>query len=268
MEYRVKLPEFSGPLDLLLHLVKKQEVDIHEISIARILTDFLAYLRALETLDLHNIGDFVVMATTLMEIKSKELLPRETVDLRAELDPRDELIRQLLEYRRYRDLMRQLERQGKDREQLIGRGSSGADPDKIRELVNDKFEQEVEASLDLEDLDAWFLLKAYAKLLEETDFGKSVAIEGEKKSIAVFIEELVGRLEAADGKELRFEQAFDAREGKSGLIGIFTALLELLKQQRITARQERPFGTIVLALLEAPADAPAEDAPAEDTVSP
>jgi segregation and condensation protein A len=102
-------------MDLLLHLVRQQEVDIHEISIARILQDYLRHLGILQQLDLQDIGDFVVMASSLMEIKSRELLPNEAVELEQELDPRDDLIRRLLEYKRYRDLARELETRADDR---------------------------------------------------------------------------------------------------------------------------------------------------------
>ncbi|MCB9919394.1 MAG: segregation/condensation protein A [Planctomycetes bacterium] len=249
MDYRVKLPAFSGPLDLLLHLVKRHEVDIHEIQISDILASFLEYLKALETLELGDIGDFVVMASTLMEIKSKELLPRESVDLREELDPRDELIQQLLEYRRYRELTRKLERYGQLRERVASRGSYGADEAAIRQLAREDYEREIEESLDLEDLDAWFLLKAYAKLLEETDFGKTYSVEVDKKPLGVYIDELAGRLlERGLGVEVPFRDAFDLRLGKMEVIGNFMALLELMKQGRLTARQDRTCGEIYLVL--------------------
>lgn len=250
MDYRVTLPAFSGPLDLLLHLVKRHEVDIHEIQISEILHSFLEYLKALETLDIGDIGDFVVMASTLMEIKSKELLPSESVDLRDELDPRDELIQQLLEYRRYRELTRKLERYGKLRERIASRGAYGADDRAIRELAREDYEREIEESLDLEDLDAWILLKAYAKLLEETDFGKTYAVEADRKPLAVYIEELAGRLTARGvGVEVLFRDAFDLRGGKMEVIGNFMALLELMKQGRIRARQDEACGEIYLVLL-------------------
>ena len=88
MSYRVELPVFSGPMDLLLHLVRQSEVDVHAIRVAPILDDFLKHLAVLRALDLHDIGDFLVMASTLMEIKSRELLPNETVELEEEFDPR------------------------------------------------------------------------------------------------------------------------------------------------------------------------------------
>ena len=110
MSYRVELPVFSGPMDLLLHLVRQSEVDIHEVAIAPILDRYLENLKVLQQLDLQDIGDFVVMASTLMEIKSRELLPREEVSVEEDLDPRDDLIRRLLEYKRFRDISRRLDR--------------------------------------------------------------------------------------------------------------------------------------------------------------
>jgi len=244
MEYRVDLPAFSGPLDLLLHLVKRQEVDVHEIQISQILKDYLAYLKALETLDLNNIGEFLVMASTLMEVKSKELLPKETLDLQDELDPRDELITQLLEYRRYRELTRRLEGKGKDREQIFSRGSQGADQKELSSLAKERFEQEIEESLDLQDLDAWFLVKAYAQLLEETDFGKTYQVEKDEKPMRAFLDELRGKLEAR--KQIPFRHAFNPEEGKMGMIGTFMAMLELMKQGEMNATQDVPFSEILL----------------------
>lgn len=239
-------------MDLLLHLVKKQEVSIHDVSISQILSDFLSYLKALETLDLDNIGEFVVMASTLMEIKSGELLPRQELDLGEELDPRDELIRQILEYRRYRDLTRRLHRYGKLREQLLSRGSLGADPMAMKEVVDGEREREIEESLDLEDLDVWFLLKSYARLLEETDFGKTYTVETEQKPLGVYLDELLERLERSHREgsgELPFAEAFDPIEGKMAVICTFLAILELVKQGRLLARQDDAFGEIFLSLL-------------------
>ena len=102
--YTVRLERvFQGPLDLLLHLVREQEVEIHEIEIHEILAGYLEYLKALRDLDIELAGEFLVMAATLMSIKSRSLLPRESVDLERELDPRDELIQRLIEYRRFKE---------------------------------------------------------------------------------------------------------------------------------------------------------------------
>jgi segregation and condensation protein A len=258
MSYRVELPNFAGPMDLLLHLVKKQEVRLSEISISKILKDFLQFLKALETLDLNNIGDFLVMASTLMEIKSKEILPRETVDLKEELDPRDELIHQLLEYRRYNILTRRLEGLSKKREKLSPRGAPGVSDREIKSLAKETRERELEESLDMEDLDVWFLVQAYARLLEETDFGKTYVVEKDTRSLKAWMEDLVSRLKEAGGQRT-FRDAFDPRKGKLHLIGHFMALLELMKQGRIRAKQVGTQREIYLALI--PASKPKMDSP-------
>src|SRR5215469_16396360 len=103
MEYQVDLETFRGPLDLLLYLVKRQEVDICDIPIARVAEQFLDYLRVIELIDVERAGDFLVMAATLMEIKSKILLPRSETEGAEDADPRLELVRQLVEYKKFKD---------------------------------------------------------------------------------------------------------------------------------------------------------------------
>jgi len=249
MSYRVTLPNFAGPMDLLLHLVKKQEVRLSEISISSILQDFLKYLKALETLDLNNIGDFLVMASTLMEIKSKEILPREKIDLKEELDPRDELIQQLLEYRRYNLLTRRLERLSKRRERLSPRGAPGVPSREIQNLAKETREKELEDSLDMEDLDVWFLVQAYSRLLEETDFGKTYVVEKDTRSLKEWMDDMVSLLKEAGGQKT-FKETFDPKKGKMNLIGYFMATLELMKQGRIKAKQMGQTGEIYLALVQ------------------
>src|SRR5262245_52916591 len=109
MSYKVDLEVFAGPMDLLLHLIQQEEVEIHEIPIARICDQYLAYLKVLQSLDIEVTGDFLVMAATLMAIKARSLLPREEVDLDEELDPeKNDLIKQLLEYKKFKSLSREL----------------------------------------------------------------------------------------------------------------------------------------------------------------
>ncbi len=158
MSYRVELPVFSGPMDLLLHLVKQQEVDIHDVRISDILDGYLAHLDVLKALDLTDLGDFVVMASTLMEIKSVELLPRDEVDMEVGVDPRDDLIRRLLEYKRYRDVSRRLERMMRRRSRMLA---------PILPLPKDLRAEEVNQDLlDLAEIGIWTLTGVFARLLE------------------------------------------------------------------------------------------------------
>src|SRR5919201_4621378 len=122
MDYRVELPEFHGPLDLLLYLVKKNEVDVRDIPIAPIAEQFLAYLEVLQVADVELAGDFLVMASTLMEIKSKMLLPQAAAAPEAEeADPRRELVRQLVEYKKFKEAAARLESRADDRQRRLPR---------------------------------------------------------------------------------------------------------------------------------------------------
>ncbi|HEU4419095.1 MAG TPA: segregation/condensation protein A [Planctomycetota bacterium] len=235
MSYRVDLPVFSGPMDLLLHLVREQEVDIHEISLARILRDYLVHLGVLQQLDLHDIGDFVVMASTLMEIKSRELLPNEAVEIEQELDPRDDLIRRLLEYKRYRDLARQLEtradRRARQAPLVLVQPSHLQDHDD-------------EDLLDLGNLGIWDLTSAFAKLLEEIGQQGPMNIEVEKRDVSYYTRRLLDTFQRE--KEVRFSDVFVRTEGRYGLIGTLIALLEMMKQGYLRASQDICFDEIHL----------------------
>ena len=237
MSYRVELPVFSGPMDLLLHLVRQEEVDIHEVSLSRILANYLAHLQVLQVLDLADIGEFVVMASTLMEIKSRELLPKEAVSLEQELDPRDDLIRKLLEYKRYRDLARKLDRYAQRRAKMLE-----ASLPLPKELHDAEDEQD---TLDLADVSLWTLTQAFAKLLEETGQSKTLTFGVEKRTVRYYTEQILAKVRGRS--DVRFEELFDTSEGRYGLIGIFCAMLELMKQGFLRAFQEECFAPIVVA---------------------
>jgi segregation and condensation protein A len=222
-------------MDLLLHLVKEKEIDIHEVRISQILGDYLERLRALVDLDLNNIGEFLVLASTLMEIKSRELLPRETLDVEKELDPREDLIRQLLEFKKYRDLARRLARYASRRDLMFARGGSGADlpPEEGNGNGN---------GLDLGDADVWTLVKAYTKLLQETDYQREYRVKAADVPVRTYIQRVLDRLAAAG--RVAFEALFDRGEGRAGLVGTFLAVLELVKRGYVAVSQDGPFGVI------------------------
>ncbi|MEM7203807.1 MAG: segregation/condensation protein A [Planctomycetota bacterium] len=238
MSYRVELPVFSGPLDLLLHLIKQQEVDIHDVAIAKILDQYLQHLAVLQDLDLADIGDFVVMASTLMEIKSRELLPGEEVTIEDDFDPRDDLIRRLLEYKRYRDVTRRFERLAQDRSRMV---APAVPPPK--ELEEDVSEQE----LDLGSVEIWTLTAAFAKLLEETGGPSSMHVGIERRDSKYYTATLLERVRQAP--EVAFLDLFDRDSGRYGLIGLFGALLELMKQGFIRAHQDASYAPITVAFV-------------------
>jgi segregation and condensation protein A len=251
-------------MDLLLHLVKEKEVDIHEISISSILGDYLKYLKLLRALDLNNVGEFLVLACELMEIKSRELLPREDFDLEKELDPRNDLIKRLIEFKRYRDMARKLARFAEQRDRHLGRGGPGAD------LPRDEGEA---VDLDLGDADVWILLKAYAKLMEETGFQREYTVENRDLPAQVYIQRLIDRLKGgrsgADDASVdttgdaatagvTFTSLFPPGGGRAGLVGTFLGLLELVKRGYARVAQELVYGEILVDYV-GPADLRAED---------
>lgn len=238
MSFRVDQPVYSGPMDLLLHLIREHEVDVHEIAIAAILDDYLQHLGVLQALDLGDIGEFLVMASTLMEIKSRELLPREEVSIEEEFDPRDDLIRQLLEYKRYRDLSRRLDRMAQRRNRQLNPWVPLTPAAAAREASDE------DEGVDLGDVDVWSLTAAFAKLLEDTGQDLTLHFGVERKDIRYYAGRL---LEATKDKgEIRFETLFDKSEGRMGLIGTFTAMLELMKQGFLRAHQAQCLGEILV----------------------
>ncbi|MCB9870246.1 MAG: segregation/condensation protein A [Planctomycetes bacterium] len=240
MSYRVELPVFSGPMDLLLHLVKQQEVDIHDVRIATVLDQYLAHLDVLEALDLSDLGDFVVMASTLMEIKSRELLPREEIDLEQDLDPKDDLIQRLLEYKRYRDISRRLAAMMERRGQMLP-PVLPAPP----ELPDTKPDEE--RTFDLGNIQIWDLTEAFARLLEETGSDRELHFDVARRTVDDFVAQILDHLRGATAREVDFVSLFDPSRGRYELIGVFTACLEMMKQGYLSAYQDDATRRIVVA---------------------
>lgn len=217
--YTVRLERvFQGPLDLLLHLVREQEVEIHEIEIHEILAGYLEYLKALRDLDIELAGEFLVMAATLMSIKSRSLLPRESVDLERELDPRDELIQRLIEYRRFKEASDDLGERYEVRALQHPRGGEGFESD------------EKEPELELGELTAWDLLAAFSKLMRETLADKPHRVRVEHRPLRFYVQELAHRVRSSPRVTLReLLLSLDGEPSREALIGSFCALLELVK---------------------------------------
>ena len=238
-DYSIRLVQvFQGPMDLLLHLVREQEVEIHEIEISRVVDGYLAYLSALEALDLEYAGDFLVMAATLMAIKSRSLLPREELDLEEELDPRDELIQRLLEYRRFKGAAEDLEERHLLRSRLHPRGWRG-------EARGEGAERE----FDMSELTVFDLLTTFSRLMRETMADTPHTIAGDPHPLRFYVEEVVERLRQSGSLGLRALR--DGMQGvapKDALVGAFCALLELVRMQLIEIGQVSQGGDIEIAL--------------------
>ena len=233
MSYHVKLEIFEGPMDLLLHLIKKHELDIYDIPIAPITRQYLEYLDLMKSLDMEIAGDFLVMASTLTHIKSKMLLPPpENPDDDDEgADPRAELIRRLLEYKRFKDAAASLEQRENDWSKVYTR------------------ETEVTPELPADDQPLLFdfhlfdLLAALKDVLNRVpDAG--IEITAEAISITDKIATILARLESVDS--LLFADLFDGSTTKAHIIATFMALLELMKNRIVRAVQIEQFGAIRL----------------------
>ncbi|MCP4590951.1 MAG: segregation/condensation protein A [bacterium] len=237
-EYRVELEAYNGPLDLLLYLLRREEVDIYDIPIARITARYLEYVELLSQIDPDVLSEFLVMAASLMEMKSRTLLPHapEAEDDEDFADPRMELVRQLLEYKKFKDAAHELGTAAETAALKFPRHPAVAPTDR--------------SEIDLEDVQLWDLVDAFRKILVETG-QRAVThdIVDDDTPIALHAADLVDSLERAGGIQL-FESIFTGRT-KAQLIGLFLALLELLRRNRIRASQETAFGAISIKLIDA-----------------
>ena len=228
--YGVKLGVFEGPLDLLLYLIRKSEVDIYDIPVSTITAQYLGFLvSGVHLLDLERAADFILMAATLMKIKSQMLLPREIdgeeVEDEGLGDPRAELVRRLLEYQQFKEIADWLSDQGLEQRDVYQRiGTADADGD-----------------VDLQPVSLFDLLKVYKHVLDHVPREIAHRIVEEQVSVEESIERLIGELDRRS--RLRF---FDlvAGQSKHALVASFIGILELLKSQRIRVQQARPFDDI------------------------
>jgi len=233
MTYTVALDNFSGPLDLLLHLVKQEEVEINEIPLSVICAKYLDAIRELQELDVDVAGEFLVMASTLMLIKSRTLLPIEDeVDLEEELNPEDELIQQLLEYKRFKMASRDLKDLAAERS-LIYPFRPPKQPAQEREF-------------DLEDLDVIDLCKAFAVILRDTGFTRGPRLVETEKPLREFIDDVFKIL--LTKRTVPFSGLFEDAKDKETVIGRFLALLELARRGRIAAVQLGSYDEIDITL--------------------
>jgi segregation and condensation protein A len=244
--YKVKLDSFEGPLDLLLHLIRKNEVNIYDIPIAIITEQYLAFIQMMHDLDLDVAGEFLVMAATLIHIKSRTLLPRpETAQevLFEDEDPRDELVRRLVEHQKFKAAAEMLH----DRETI--RGSQFTRPDaRVADAMEDKFEPELE-------VDLFSLLTAFKGVLQRASRRPQVMLPPEKLSIEERMHQLLERL--SETEACGFEDLFADGDGSRGfMIVTFLALLEMIRLKRIRVFQSGSFGAIRVYKRERPADAP------------
>lgn len=242
---RLENVNFEGPLDLLLHLIKKNEVNIYDIPIAMVTAQYLETIQLMQELDLDIAGEFIVMAATLIHIKSKMLLPRpETAATVAgdEEDPREQLVRRLLEHQRFKAAAELLH----EREQL--RAAQWLRPDeRVAKIAGDEFEPELE-------VDLFSLLSAFQHVVQRTKARPKVLLPPEELPVEVRIEQLLDRL--SENEACGFEDLFADVRDKAGLIVTFLALLEMIRLKLVRVFQSGGFGPIRVYKRPRPADAP------------
>jgi len=244
-EIRIKLQSFEGPLDLLVHLIKKHKVDVYDIPITLVTRQYLDYLDLMQELNLDVASEFLVMAATLIHIKSRMLLPRpETAagDPTDEEDPRDVLVRRLIEHQTFKAAAELLH----DREVL--RGAQFVRPDsRIEEIAGDEYEPEIE-------VDLFTLLSAFSQVLERIRERPPVALPREQIPIERRIDQLLARLSETDA--CGFEDLFDDVASRADLIVTFLAMLEMIRLKLIRVFQSGGVGAIRIYKRARPQDAP------------
>ena len=244
--YSVKLDSFEGPLDLLIHLIKKHEVNIYDIPIALISRQYLEYVEMMKELDLDTVGEFLVMAATLIHIKSKMLLPRQesSPDDQPEEDPRDALVRRLLEHQKFKAAAELLH------ERAVLRGAQWIRPDgRIAEIAGEEYAYEPEVEVDL-----FSLLAAFRGVLERAKQRPKMLLPPEEVPVERRIDQLLAQL--SETEACGFEDLFARDDTRSAMIVTFLALLEMIRLKLIRVFQSAAFGPIRVYKRARPADAP------------
>ena len=233
--YRVELDRYSGPLDLLLFLVRRSELDLLDLPIAEITAQFQRYLETLQQfLDLDQAGDFVVMASTLLEIKSRLALPNaeeEEVPVEVSDDPRGGLIQQLLEYKRIKEAAQLLDERGAEWGERYARLSDER-PDAVRDQSADR----------IKGVELWDLVSALSRVLERRVIEEESKIRYDDTPISVYVEQIGARVRELG--RVGFTTLFDNASQRSRIISIFLAILELLRHHGFHADQADAFGEI------------------------
>lgn len=231
--FRVDLDIFRGPLDLLLYLVRKHEVDIEDIPVAAITTQYLEYLEILKELDIDAVGEFIELASTLIEIKARMVLPQveetpEEVD-----DVRDQLVERLLEYKEYRDAASILEERSRSWQQRLPRMASDIPPRRV-DL----------AGQPIQEVELWDLVSAFGRIVRDAKVTQPSNIVYDDTPIHVYMRKIHERL--IRERRAAFSELFVAGMHKSAMIGVFLAILELVRHHNLRTDQQAIHGEIWL----------------------
>ncbi len=238
-DYKVKLEVFEGPLDLLLYLIKRDEIDIYDISIERITRQYLEYLQAFKELKIDIAGEFVVMAANLIYLKSRSLLPLDQQppeEDAEEDDPRWDLIRQLIEYKKFKEAAAQLHDRALEQERIFTRDGGSA-------AISG-------APLPLHEVGIFQLIHAFQEVIKRVEAQEDLQeIFGERFSVSDKIEKILERV--GDGAPVRFSELFGQIVSRIEIVVTFLALLELIRLNQVRAMQRKMFDEIEIAAIAA-----------------
>jgi len=244
-DYRVDLDIFAGPLDLLLYLVRKEEVDIYDIPIAKITDQYVHYIEMLKSLDIDLAGDFLVMAATLMQIKSAMLLPKAEPDQLQDddlSDPRKELIRQLLEYKKYKDAANLLNAAADEQRERFPRPG----------VIVESLKGDAEPEVDMEQVSIWDLLEAFDLVCKSIGTVPDISRIEDDTPIDLYQIEILHRLQSEG--PMTFERIFESRTSRVVMVGLFLAMLELIREKLVWVEQPTSSTIYVRPLTDEPAE--------------
>jgi segregation and condensation protein A len=239
-DYRVSLDIYGGPLDLLLYLVYKTEIDIFNIPISEILEQYLAHVEMIKELDIEIAGDFMVLASRLVNIKSKLLMPRPEAEPDEEevIDPRAELVKELLEYKEYKERAYALELKKLEREKMYERI-----PDSVKSGLN---QEKLPVEMADENVSVWDLLHAFHRITKDFMPETPRKIVYDDTPVSVYVERLIDRVSLTPNHKLAFSEVFTGLDERIQVIGMFLALLEAVKEGALLAYQVQEQGDIYI----------------------
>jgi segregation and condensation protein A len=231
MDFRVQLDLFRGPLDLLLYLVRKHELDVCELPIALITDQYLAYLEVLQQLHVDDVGEFLEIASTLIEMKSQLVLPHGGEEAEAWDDPREQLVERLLEYKKYKDAASMLDERSRDWQQHYPR------------LASDAGERTIDpAGQPIREVELWDLVSAMGRILRDSQTSVPTTIVYDDTPIHVYMQRIHTRL--VEERRVSFSSMFVAGMHKSAIVGVFLAILELARHHGVRTEQPDLHGEI------------------------
>jgi len=244
MQYNVKIDAFEGPLDLLLHLINRLEIDIYDIPVSEITEQYLLYIHTMKELQLDVASEFLVMAATLLAIKSKMLLPKheeelhdEEFEMEMDEDPRDELVERLIEYRKFKEAAQDLKYLEEERSLIFTKA-----PSDLSEIANTVKPETKDLNVSLYDM-----LGAFQKLLRRKKLQKPLPTKITKQEIPIQtrMNEILSELKTFTGRKSFFD-LFPYRE-RGHIVVTFLAILELMKRKEIHVEQEKNFSDIFVS---------------------